>query len=231
MKRRYAVFAVVLAVSILIGIQAVEVVDANPFFGMKGIDPVPGTIPPTITMITPLNNTAYSSDEITISFHVTKPQLAGSWSTITYICYSLDNTEDVNDEYVKVYSNYINGEGTVGVPEFNTTFTIPSLSAGNHVLKVKVSGAVMPNTQYVGGQWQSPNINHGIFSMNSNSTTFFTISTTPTPSLSPTPTKSQSTASNYLIEQTFLFTIASVIVIVAVASISLVYFKRRRGKQ
>ena len=46
------------------------VADANPFGGFegKGIDSVPGTKPPIITMYTPTNNTTYFSSNITVSF-------------------------------------------------------------------------------------------------------------------------------------------------------------------
>jgi hypothetical protein len=116
-----------------------------------------------------------------------------------------------------------------GIPEFNTTFTSPSLLLGNHHLTVSAEGVV-----WAGGR--------DIFFIDSSSTTFFTVDTQPTiqpslkpnisstPSISPTPTSSQSIAFDNWLNPTFLNLLAIVIGIVAIASISLVYFKRRKGK-
>jgi hypothetical protein len=211
MKRRYAVFAVFFAILVLIEIQAVEVVDANPFFMYQTIDPIPGAIPPTITINSPKNNTVYSPDNLAVSFNVSKPQLDTSiansptryYAYITSIYYTLDN-----DNETRVYYNYKNGVGTKGVPEFNTTLTLPSLSIGSHSITVKAYGIVNPDHLY-------------IFGMESNSTTFFTIETQPI---------TQTSSTNYLLTSTSIFTIVGVVAIVAVASISLVYFKRRKAK-
>jgi hypothetical protein len=70
MKRRYAIFAVVFAVSIFIGIQAVEVVTANPI-------PYPATPSPekpTLTIETPQNGASYSNiNSLALNFSVAKP--------------------------------------------------------------------------------------------------------------------------------------------------------------
>ena len=78
MKRKCTLFTAIFVTSILIVIQAIEIVDANPFEYFKGTDPVTGTIPPIITIITPQNNTKYSSENITASFYVCKPKLDSS---------------------------------------------------------------------------------------------------------------------------------------------------------
>ena len=70
MKRRYAVFTVIFAVSILIGIQAVEVVDANPVPWQS----TPNQDRPTLTIETPQNQTTYNVKDIPINFTVTKPE-------------------------------------------------------------------------------------------------------------------------------------------------------------
>ena len=223
MMRRYAVFAVIFAFSILIGMQPVEIAEANPFMNYKNIEPMPGTIPPTITIISPLNSTAYSPESVVITFNVNKPQLAKSFTSITEVYYSIDNSEDV-----KVYSQYVNGTGTMGVPEYNNTFTLSSSSMGNHFLTVRAIGAVI----YQGG----------IFFMESDATTSFIVSNqqilqpTPTSNISPTPTmttsptSNQSIASDNWINPTAITVTVVGITIVAVASVLLVYFKRRKGK-
>jgi hypothetical protein len=206
MKRRYTVFAVVFAVSMLIRNQTVELVGANPFMGFegKGIDPVPGTKPPTITMYTPTNNTAYFSSNITVSFYASKPQLSNAWSSIIYAGYTIDNSKEV-----KVYSIYDDEPVSVGVAELNKTFAISSLPEGKHNLTIRTFGPVMPNTKY-DGIWSSPN-RIGVFTMESNSTIQFTVN-------------------NQSAMEPSLTTTVIVIVILAIVLGSLVFFRRRKWK-
>ena len=78
MKRRYAVFALVLAVSLLIGIQAVKVANANPV-------PWPATPnqeKPTLTIKTPQNYTTYNDSTVSFNFTVTAP---ASWNKIQHM--------------------------------------------------------------------------------------------------------------------------------------------------
>ncbi len=211
MKRKIALL-IVLAFTLLtlvVGMQVVEIVEANAFWIYKTVDPIPGAVPPTIIMLNPQNNSVCSPDEVAVSFNVSKPQFGTSFTSITYVYYAVDNGEDI-----KLYSPYINGSGTTGVPEFNTTFILPSLSTGNHVLTVKAHGVVLP-----GGL--------DIFYMNSSSTTFFTVDSQPA-QLSPT--SSQSINSDYSLNPLFLPAIFSVVVIVVVASFTIVYFKRHNKR-
>jgi len=211
MKQSSALFTAILAVSILIGIQAVEVTNANPFFMYQTIDPIPGAIPPTITINSPNNNSVYSPGNLTFSFNVSKPQLDSSiansparyYAYITSIYYTLDNGNET-----RVYYNYNNGVGSKGVPEFNTTITLPSLSIGSHSIKVKAYGIVNPDHLY-------------IFGMESNSTTFFTIENQPI---------TQTSVIENLLNPTSLIAILSSIAALSIVLISLVYSKRRKGK-
>jgi len=52
----------VLLMSIMYGVQFVKVVEANPFFMFDYIEPIPGAIPPTITIYSPENSTVYYSE-------------------------------------------------------------------------------------------------------------------------------------------------------------------------
>jgi hypothetical protein len=215
---------------LVVGMQGVEVADANPFDLFTGTDPVPGAVPPTIIMLSPTGKTEYTSDNVTVSFYVSKPQLASSWSSILFVYYSLDGNEDV-----EVYGSYKSAKPEkVGVPEFNTTFTLPPLSAGEHSLTVKAEGMVAPGVQYNGYHsgggysWFSSKQGLQAFSMNSNSTTYFTVATQPTQQPSATSTTSQSTTSNWL-SSGFLAPMVSVLVTVAVvASLLIVYFRQHK---
>ena len=74
-KKSFMATVIILAflISTVAGMHAVEVAKANPFFIFNQINAVPGTIPPNITIISPPNNTANSSDKITVSFNVSRP--------------------------------------------------------------------------------------------------------------------------------------------------------------
>jgi hypothetical protein len=126
----------VLLMAIMFGVQFVTVVEANPFFMFDYIDPIPGAIPPTITISNPQNSTVYSSDIITVSLNISKPQQAGWISSITEVEYSLDNHAPV-----RIYYYWWSNEGS-GTPEFNTIFSLYLLSPGQHSLTVKADAAV-----------------------------------------------------------------------------------------
>jgi hypothetical protein len=222
MKTKCVLFIVVLVVSVLIGVQTIA--DANPFVGFegKGIDPVPGTKPPTITIYVPTNSTTYFSSDITVSFSASRPQLANAWSSIIYAGYTLDNSKEV-----KVYSIYDDEPVSVGVAELNKTFAISSLPEGKHNLTIRTFGPVMPNTKY-DGNWHSLN-KIGVFTMESNSTIQFTVNSQSAMETSQSPQATQPTDTNYSLNPIALASIASITAIVAVAFVSLVYF-RRKGK-
>ena len=76
MKRRLTVFAVIFAVSLLIGIQAVEVVYANPYSY------------PSLWIESP-ENTAYNTTTISVVFHTDIPI---RYPEIVKMSYSLDGT-------------------------------------------------------------------------------------------------------------------------------------------
>ncbi|MEM3881333.1 MAG: hypothetical protein QXD19_06265, partial [Candidatus Bathyarchaeia archaeon] len=59
---------------VITGTTLVNVVKANPWLIFAPIDPIPGTIPPTITILSPKNNTAYPDITLNLTIHITKPQ-------------------------------------------------------------------------------------------------------------------------------------------------------------
>jgi hypothetical protein len=199
MKRRCVLFTVVLAVSLLIEIQVVAVVDANPFSPpvYRQIDPIPATIPPEIKLTSPRNNTNYI-DNVTVTLNVIKPQLSKWDSSITEISYKLDQA------YFKPLYNIRNEKTASGIPgisEYKTTFSLPYYS-GNHTITIRVIGAVV----------DSPT--RTMFYVDSSSTVSFTMNNQ-TPS--PTSTVPE-------------FPLVGVLCVLAVASVSMVYFRRRKGK-
>jgi hypothetical protein len=154
-----------LALSIVATVEVVEVVEANPFFMFDYIEPIPDAIPPDITVYSPENSTRYSSDIITVSLNVSKPQQTGWTSSVIEVTYSVDDSAPI-----QIYCYMWPNEGS-GTPEFNTNFSLNFLSAGKHSLKIEAVAAVRNfNT------WE-------IFWIRNTSTTFFTVKTEPFRSL------------------------------------------------
>jgi hypothetical protein len=164
--------AILLLVISILSVMQVEVVEANPFWIYHLIEPIPGTISPQIIIFSPQNSTIYPSDNITISFYVDKPKLEMHESSIINITYTLD------DKTVQAFTIWKNGGAgsDSGIPNFNTSFTSPPLSTGNHNLTVYAEGVLFAGDL-------------AIFFMNSSSTIFFTIGISSL-ELSPAPTTS-----------------------------------------
>ena len=170
-----AITVSVILISIACGMLSVEVAEANPFFMFHLVDQVPGTIPPNITISSPKNNTVYSLDNIIVTFNVDRPQLDGCRGTaIIDVKYTLDGG---TTQAFSIWRGN-SASNSNAIPEYNTTFTLPSLPTGNHSLTVYAEGVV-----YV--------VDLDIFFINSSSTTFFATGTQPnepSPSLSVSPT-------------------------------------------
>jgi hypothetical protein len=217
----------VFAVSILIRIKAVEIVNANPI-------PWP-TTPildnPTITIHSPSNNTVYTNGNTTISLTVTKPD---SWkrelfpyarvdSVGTYLdgkrillAYNYTNTDPIKDEWVKDQSY----------------FYVPSITAaGQHMLNVTVVSrsyyrGPAYNGSHIVSDWMSSDGPVYQYPIVVSELVYFTVVGEPSPS--PTPLPSSQEIGSFPIETV---AIVSLVTIAVVGAGLLVYFKRRRGKQ
>jgi hypothetical protein len=206
LKRRCVVFAVIFAVSILIGLQAVEVVDANPYFNTTLITPPSDAIAPIISINSPQNNNNYSGD-FNITFTVRGIQYSDYFSEIARVTYIIDNES---------FSIPLNGKDVLAIGEYNTSFIAPTLATGNHSLTVRATGIAFK-------------LNSVYFTMDSSSQVYFTTSDNSITSITPNPSVTTGTGSDYLLNQTNLILVTIVIAIVAVASMSLVYFMRRKN--
>ena len=238
MPKKLLATTIITVLALVLVLQVVEVTDADPFFIFHEVDPVPGTIPPSITIFSPQNNQTYYSDRIIISFNVSKPQLGNNSTAIIDVKFTLDK------DTTEAFSIWRGGSASNAnaVPEFDTVFTSPLLSAGNHQLIVVAEGVV-----YLG--------NLSIFFIDGVSTVYFSVGdqttqlspipsqvstpnptqlpildNSPTPSKGPSPTSDQNLNSNYLMNPTFLTSIAGVIAIVAIVSVTVVFIKRRKPK-
>jgi len=143
--------------SLTAGVLVVEEVKANPFIIFEAATPIPGTIPPIITMSSPENNTAYSSNNVYFSFNITKPQPPTALeSGITVIRCTLDGNSSM-----LYFCNHYNSRSPPGIPKFTYSKNL-TLPEGNHTLVVSSSGVVLPG-------------NMTIYSVGSSSTIFFTV--------------------------------------------------------
>jgi hypothetical protein len=87
-----AAFVSALLLSLTAGVLVVEEAKANPFIIFEAATPIPGTIPLIITMSSPENNTEYTSNNVHLSFNITKPQPPTDLEAgITVVRYTLDN--------------------------------------------------------------------------------------------------------------------------------------------
>lgn len=128
-----------LLASLAIGLQSVSLAYANPFFMFHKVDPVPGTIPPPIQISSPKDNITYSPENVTLSFNVDKPQLAGCrGAAIIGVEYILDGLT------TQAFSIWRGGSASNSnaIPQYSTTVTLPDLSEGKHTLTVQAEGVV-----------------------------------------------------------------------------------------
>ena len=134
------------------------------------VEPVPGTVPPSISMYSPQNNTVCSSRNMTVSLYVRNAELAGWQSSVTNVYYTLDGKGGAG-----LYFHPINER----LPAFNTTFDLSFVSLGKHQLTIEA---------YVDVLRSAPS---EVFFLETNSTLYFTVdlsgeSPTPVPTFAPT---------------------------------------------
>jgi hypothetical protein len=185
MKRSSILFAAIFAVSMLIGIQAVEVVDANPMIGVKPLYA-------KVSIETPLNGLEYNSSELsfTIKTNLYRPLILNYSDPHCFI--NLDSKSYEFKELSLVWQTTITND-TGYDPYIEKTVTgntllsnFANLAKGSHIIEVKY-----------GFYYAFPDKNYTIdFIVLSSATSQFTltqdIALTPTPSPKPTPTPSLS---------------------------------------
>jgi len=234
MKQSNALFTAILAIIILIGIQTVEVVNANPVPWPS----TPNQEKPTLTIETPQNYTTYNDSTIYFNFTVTAPS---SWNRVQHMfewIYLVGKIASVN-VYLdgKLNNGNLTDYSRIYISGSNYSVKLNQTSAGQHLLNVTVQSY----TYYREPIYGNSSIPSGIIDVNNingvsvtqviyeypivvSNIVYFTVE-------QPTPTQnSNAINSDYLLNQPNLILIVIVIAIVAVASVSLVYFKRRKSK-
>ena len=145
MSRKTFMAAVLLSmilVFLTLGLETINPVKANPWFMYTYVTPIPGTIPPTITVYSPTNNTVYTSRDFTLNFTVSKPQTPTPMTVgITLVKYAIDGS------YPTVIYDFfrlpVQSLTSPGVQEFNHSSNI-TLSAGTHNITIYTSAIVLP---------------------------------------------------------------------------------------
>jgi hypothetical protein len=195
MKRRIAVLAVLLTISVLVGTEVIGVTEANPFAFSKQIDAPSDAIAPIISIDSPQNNTSYRGN-FDITFAVKRIQYGGYASEVASVTYTIDNQS---------FNIPLNGKDVLSLVDYNASFTAPALALGNHTLTVRATGiAFKPMDVY--------------FTMdNISEVNFFIGGSNDVVNPAPSPTIPE-------------FPIAGVVLVLAIASASLVYLKRYKSK-
>jgi hypothetical protein len=223
------IISTIFAFSLLIGLQAVEVVDANPFVWPT----TPNQDKPTLAIKTPQNNEVLNTiDNPYLNFTVNNPQ---SWYKVhsSMMTFELGLTTSVDIYIDGNLSNHFIDHHDYTNPAYdftNFSVNLNQTNPGSHSANV----TVYAYTLYLGPPIDKThvlreNTTDGPlykFPMVVSETVNFTINKQIEPSSSIMPSLSTDLLSNSML----ILAIASVIIIVAVASLSLVYFRRRRGK-
>jgi hypothetical protein len=110
---------------------------ANPYYPAGEVHPKPGTIPPSISISSPINFSAYSVNHISFNFSVTLPQSKPARSTgISQISYSADWKGEPVDLSYPLDSPFCVLENGVA----NFTFDFYGLPDGNHSISIQAVG-------------------------------------------------------------------------------------------
>jgi hypothetical protein len=163
--KKTALFLILIFALLFSSAEIVEIAEANFMWIWATVEPVPGTIPPSISINNPKNNTVYSSNNITLNFSVRTAELDGWSSFIVDVEYSLDGSNLIPVD-----------KGSELLELFDTALNLTLLPLGTHSLTVTAEVVV-----HRGEPLEK-------FLLDTSSTVYFTIDNTPSsPSPSPSP--------------------------------------------
>jgi hypothetical protein len=220
-------FVFALLVSSVFGVQIVDVVEANPFWGRPQYPAKPCQDFPTIKIEAPRNGEVLETTAAEVIFTVTKPY---SWNA--YYGFPKMDEPAIGSYIVYIYlDGKLRGTkpdpGPTGFPYADYSLVLDKLERGSH----NVSVIVVATTFYDDPETDSFNVTTGVTSppltypRNITETRQFTTNVdlpTPTPSPSPQPTPTAEPFPTTLV-------IAFVITVAAVGIGLLVYFKKRHN--
>jgi hypothetical protein len=243
MNRKYAAFASVLVVFFVISEFGCFFAAANwaPIYANVEISPESvGATPPTITFLSPENDRTYGRN---LTLHCNISVGTVSHQNMSYGIENLYYQADWETQPTKVirlqlskdgyeWDTIITGTVNSDFTEYSRNLTAPTEGKHSITFWAAEKGSYQVD---MGEQFPAERINVYTFHMNSSQTVAFTVSNSP-PVEQPTPTQTSPTNSGSMLPVELnpaipYIILAVVIAIVAVASVSLVYLKRRRGKR
>ncbi len=159
-------FGLSLLFSLIAGVLFVKEAKANPWIIFKAADPIPGTVPPIITVSCPQNDTVYQSNVVCLSFNVSKPQPPTSLEAgISSVRYTLDG--ELTGLF---YCTHYSFGSLPGLPRFSYSENL-TLANGKHTLVVNASGVVLPGNMTMFGMSSSETIDFSVSTVISQETT------------------------------------------------------------
>ncbi len=230
MKRRIALFAFILLMSVLIGVLPIGKVEANPINQKAGYE--------VITIDSPQGLTFSSSNSVTLTFKCHTNFVANYLS----YCYTMDGSGatlygNVWHQMLKVAQKIINQ--TVISNDTSNSRTEPYLPYTDYEIEIKAILSSLRDGNHRMSLYRGPNYDFSGAVYSPVLNVSFTVNTSADGTknlrlskISPdtTPTPSQSLPSNFPTPTVSEFPLGGVISILVVASVSLVYFKRSKGK-
>ncbi len=223
--------ATTILTAILVLVISVQVVDANPV----PFTQTPNLEKPILITASPQNYSTYTKNDIALNLTISQPN---SWNAANWLWHYVGEINKVEiyldgnqtAEYTPnhIYK-YLNGNKTMIYPaSVEDEFSLSTLydwinqtSIGKHMLNVTVISHTYSSQQYPGSNVKEGAIYDGKpiyeYPIIVSDTIYFTVSSNDAVNPAPSPTIPE-------------FAVASVLLVLVVASISLVYFKRRMGK-
>jgi hypothetical protein len=210
-KRGYAVFAVIFVISLLIGIQAVEVADANPYgFKFPTRTSPPDALVVSIKVLSPKENATYTNGSINVCFTKEVNSLPGITTYVHII--STYQGDWMNSSKWCPFPPGADAEHWDSFQVLQHNFTLTQVPAGYHTLTIDADGQGNYNlngTEYNFDLHKKVDVHFYIDSKDNQTSNSTTINPTPKiPELS----------------------LVSAISVLAVVSLSLIYIKRRKSK-
>ena len=212
MKRRIIVFTVVLAVSLLIGIEAVEVVDANPF-GLPIQTSPPDTAVVSLKVLCPKENATYINGTINVCFTKEINSLSGVSTWVNVV--STYQGDWMNSSKWCPFPPSVEGKNWNDFQVLQHNFTLTQIPKGYHTLTIDARGE------------GSYNVNGNDYSFQLSKKTVvisFFMDSSP---VNGSQTINQISSATPTVPE---FPLVGVLCLLAVASVSLVYLKRRKDK-
>jgi hypothetical protein len=113
--------------------------EANPWIIFHSVDPLPDTISPVITILSPQNGTTYDTDTVLLSFNITRPQPpTDAPAGIASVLYYVDDNR--SSAY---FCNHYSSNAPPGMQQFTYSVNV-TLPKGGHYIRVEANGVVLP---------------------------------------------------------------------------------------